>query len=80
MIDLAEEDCPALESCSARRLFALSAHTISHSSLLLLPSVPGPHLRALAQQRVNRIRRRSHPGADRPLIGGADAIGNRVVS
>ena len=46
MIDLAEEACPALESSSARRLVPVgggSAQTISHSSLVVLPSVPGPH-------------------------------------
>ena len=44
--DLAEEACPALESSSARRLVPVSggsAQTISHSSLVALPSVPGPH-------------------------------------
>eukprot|EP00964_Phaeocystis_antarctica_P001253 scaffold662_cov59-Phaeocystis_antarctica.AAC.2 len=36
-------------------------------------------LRALAEQRTNRIRRRSRLGADRPRVCGADAIGDCVV-
>eukprot|EP00964_Phaeocystis_antarctica_P126688 scaffold90349_cov68-Phaeocystis_antarctica.AAC.1 len=34
---------------------------------------------ALAQQRANRIRRRSRLGADRPRVCGVDAIGDCVV-
>ena len=37
------------------------------------------HVRALAEQRANRVRRRSRLGADRPRVRGADAIGDCVV-